>query len=86
MTELTFIWGSIGIIISTAIGGFFFLNKRLNELSDGIDISKDFSKQLVILVQDVHEIKSALIGNFDKKGLIGKFNDLERKVETMNRS
>lgn len=79
----TAIWTVLTIIASCCTGGFFFLNKRLNDLSDHIDMSKKFSEQLIQLSSDVHEIKNALIGTYQDRGLIGRVHDQEKKLEAL---
>jgi len=80
MQEVWWVWGAITLWVGLSGTAYFFLNKRLNDLSDKIIISADFSKQIVQLVSDVHEIKTALLGSYEKKGLIGKVSELEREL------
>lgn len=80
---MEFVYWALGIWIPASLGGFFFLSKRLNELSDHIDTSKKFAETFARLVADVHEIKEALLGNFDKPGLIRRVHDIDRDVKEL---
>ena len=82
--HIGWIWGVITLGFSVCITGFFFLNKRINELSDHIDTSKSFLEKIEKLVTDVGQIRTALIGDFNEKGLVGKHYDLERKVNEVS--
>lgn len=83
-SQIGWLWGALGIFISACIGGYFHLSKRLNELSDHIDMGKNFTEAFKNLATDVHDIKKALMGDIGKpSGLIHKVNEIERDVKTL---
>ena len=81
--QLKWMWGAIGILAPACTAGFFFLASRINDLSDNIHNSKTFMESLNTLVKDVHEIKRALLGDYEKPGLIRKVHELDEDLRTI---
>lgn len=87
-TQIGWMWGVLAAVFSACTGGFFFLNNRLNKLSDHIDTSRAWVDSFNKLAQDVREIKIFLKGDFDKNGqykdgLVHIVRDMKKDVEIL---
>ena len=54
-------------------------------LTAKVGIKIDFSKKLEEISKSVNEIKTALLGDFDKKGLVSKHYALEDRVSDLEK-
>lgn len=50
-------------------------------ISGKVRIKQDLHKDIDDMSKDVREIKAALIGDFDKKGLVTKHHELSERVQ-----
>lgn len=70
--------------ISATVTLSFFL--WLASLSNRIGSKERVHDDLVILKEDLREIKTALIGDYNKKGLLTKYHELEDRIAHLEKS
>jgi hypothetical protein len=68
-----------GISTTVTLGLFGWL---IN-ITSKINVGESIIKNMNTLVKDVDDIKNALIGDYDKKGLVTRHYELEKRVEEL---
>lgn len=71
-----FMWYA-GISATITMSLFAWLTNLTNKVSARQNIGEDLDD----IIKDLKEIKIALIGDFNKKGLVSKFFDLEKRID-----
>lgn len=72
------IWATgLGATFLLAIIGWIFA------LQTRISVKEDVHKTLDRIQRDIHEISKALVGDYDKKGLLTKHHELEDRVRIL---
>lgn len=72
---------SVGGVAGLSITGFFYLLKLIGNIEDRMDTAIQMKKDFDEVVKLLHEIRDALLGTYDKKGLITKHYELEERVK-----
>lgn len=72
------IWATgIGATFMIAIIGWIIA------LQNRISVKEDVHKTLDKIQSDVHEVRKALVGDYEKKGLLTKHHELEDRVRDL---
>lgn len=90
--QIGWIWSFVVSMLGICVLGFFFLNKRLNQLSDKINITDSFSEQLKVLniklsdfIERFDRMEKKLVGDIDKRGLVWHVFDNIEEIEKIKR-
>lgn len=68
-----------GISATITVGIFGWIVK----LNGKVSMKQTIHEDLNTITKDLREIKTALIGDYDKKGLLTKHHELEDRVKTI---
>lgn len=70
--------GLCAAAFGTLMGWVFMLSRSINN-------QKHLSESIVSIVESVKKIETALVGNYDKKGLMTKHDELEKDVHEIKK-
>jgi hypothetical protein len=74
---------SIGGVGGVSVVGFFYLLKVIATIEARVDTAVQMKTDFDKVVKILEEIKEALLGNFDKKGIITRLHDLEDRFNEL---
>ena len=76
------LWTALWWVAGTCVSGFFVLLGWCWRISGRLTIVKE----IVEMNRTLKKIEIALIGDFEKKGLLTKHRELERRLDDMEKS